>query len=119
LAVQARNGRVADKPEVNDHYASFVLDEPHPPLEEWLRSFTIITTKPNELTTVYHRMPVILYPEDYDERLIRVDGEDPQANLLRPYPAEEMKAKEVLNDLRNVSNNHPELLNSCLMRIHV
>ena len=95
------------------------LNEPHPPLEEWLHSLTIITTKPNELTTVHDRMPVILYPEDYDGWLMRVDGENPQANLLRPYPAEEMKAKEALNALRNVRNNHPELLNSCLMRIHV
>jgi putative SOS response-associated peptidase YedK len=55
------------------------LNEPYPPLEEWLHSFTIITTKPNELTTVHDRMPVILYPEDYDEWLMRVDGEDPQA----------------------------------------
>jgi putative SOS response-associated peptidase YedK len=50
---------------------------------------------------------------------MRVDGEDPQANLLRPYPAEEMKAKDALKDIRNVRNNQPELLNSCLMRIHV
>jgi putative SOS response-associated peptidase YedK len=64
-------------------------------------------------------MPVILYPEDYDEWLMRVDREDPQANLLRPSPAEEMKAKDALKDIRNVRNNHPELLNSCLMRIHV
>jgi putative SOS response-associated peptidase YedK len=85
------------------------LNEPYPPLEEWLRSFTIITTKPNELTTVHDRMSVILYPEDYDEWLMRVDGEDPQANLLRPYPAEEMKAKKALNDMRNVRNNPPRV----------
>ena len=108
--------RVAD---VNDQYSSFVLERAVPPLEERLDSFTIITTKPNELTTVRHRMPVILYPEGYGEWLMRVDGEDPQANLLRPYPAEEMKAKAAFEHIRNVRNNHPELLNSCLMRIHV
>jgi hypothetical protein len=81
--------------------------------EQWLQSFTIITTKPNELTaTVHNRMPVILHREDYDEWLMRVDGEDPPASLLRPYPAGEMKAKEAHKDVGNVRNNHPELLNS-------
>jgi putative SOS response-associated peptidase YedK len=57
--------------------------------DEWLQSLTIITTKPNELTaTVHNRMPVILHQEDYDEWLMGVDGEDPPASLLRPYPAE-------------------------------
>jgi putative SOS response-associated peptidase YedK len=57
-------------------------------------------------------MPVILHQEDYDEWLMRVDGEDPPTNLLLPYPADEMKAKEAHKDVGNVRNNHPELLNS-------
>jgi putative SOS response-associated peptidase YedK len=77
--------------------------------EEWLQGFTIIATKPNELTaTVHNRMPVILHQEDYDEWLMRVDGEDPPANLLRPFPADEMKAKEAHKNVGNLRNNHPE-----------
>jgi putative SOS response-associated peptidase YedK len=34
------------------------------------------------------------------------------AHLLRPYSADEMKAKEAHKDVGNVLNNHPELLNS-------
>jgi putative SOS response-associated peptidase YedK len=84
-----------------------------PVQEQWLQSFSIITTKPNELTaTVHNRMPVILHQEDYDEWLMRVDGEDPPSNLLRPFPASGMKAKEAHKDVGNVRNNHPELLNS-------
>lgn len=83
------------------------------PAGGWLQSFTIITTTPNELTSLVHnRMPVILHPENYEEWLMRVDGEAPPDDLLRPYPAEEMVAKEAHKDVGNVKNNHPELLNS-------
>jgi plasmid maintenance system antidote protein VapI len=34
------------------------------------------------------------------------------AHLLRPFPAEEMVAREAHRDVGNVKNNHPELLNS-------
>jgi putative SOS response-associated peptidase YedK len=65
--------------------------------DEWLQSYTIITTKPIELTaTVHNRMPVILHPDDYEEWLMRVDGESPPTNLLHPFPADEMEAKESL-----------------------
>jgi len=38
-----------------------------PATGDWLQSFSIITTDPNELTgTVHDRMPVILKPSDYD-----------------------------------------------------
>jgi putative SOS response-associated peptidase YedK len=79
----------------------------------WLQSYSIITTTPNELTQEVHtRMPVILHPKDYEEWLMRVDGEKPPVNLLRPFPADQMKAHEAHKDVGNVRNNHPELLNS-------
>jgi putative SOS response-associated peptidase YedK len=84
-----------------------------PILDQWLQTYTIITTTPNELTaTVHNRMPVILHPADYEEWLMRVDGESPPVHLLRPFPPDEMKAKEAHKDVGNVRNNHPELLNS-------
>jgi putative SOS response-associated peptidase YedK len=77
------------------------------------RYYAIITTTPNELTaTVHNRMPVILHPDDYEQWLMRVDGERPPVELLRPYPADEMKAQKVNTGVGNVKNNYPELLNS-------
>ena len=79
----------------------------------WLQSYSIITTTPNELTaTVHNRMPAILEPKDYNRWLERVDGERPPIDLLRPFPADEMVAKEANKDVGNVRNNRPELLNS-------
>ena len=79
----------------------------------WLQSFSIITTTPNELTAqVHNRMPVVLEPKDYNRWRERVDGELLPVDLLRPFPAEQMKAKEAHKDVGNVRNNHPELLNS-------
>jgi putative SOS response-associated peptidase YedK len=87
----------------------------------FLESYTIITTMPNELTaTVHDRMPVILRPQDYDLWLkhIPVEKHVPPAPelellaLLRPYPAEWMKATEAHMDVGNVRNNYPGLLNS-------
>jgi putative SOS response-associated peptidase YedK len=81
--------------------------------DQWLQRFTIITTTPNQLTaTVHNRMPVILHPDDYEEWLMRVDGEEPPTALLRPFPADEMKAREAHKDVGNVRNNSPALLNS-------
>jgi putative SOS response-associated peptidase YedK len=85
-----------------------------------LESFTIISTTPNELTAAVHdRMPVILRPQDYDLWL----SHPPAAvsaparplellALLRPYPADQMAAREAHIDVGNVRNNHPGLLNS-------
>jgi putative SOS response-associated peptidase YedK len=79
----------------------------------WLQSYSIITTMPNELTAqVHNRMPVILEPKDYNRWLERVDNERPPVDLLRPLPADDMKAQEANKDVGNVRNNSSELLNS-------
>ncbi len=51
------------------------------PSDQWLRTFTILTTKPNELVAPIHdRMPVVLAPADYDRWL----GDEPDpAGLCR------------------------------------
>ena len=71
-----------------------------------LRTCTIITTAPNELTgEIHNRMPVILDPEDHDLWLDPdFDQKDPLAELLRPYPADLMEAYPVsrlVNSPRN------------------
>jgi putative SOS response-associated peptidase YedK len=78
-----------------------------PPLE----SFTVITTDPNEVTEPLHdRMPVILEPRDYDRWLDPADPEQPPVDLLRPYPAEKMRAWPVSERVGNVRNDDPTLL---------
>ncbi len=76
-----------------------------------LETFTVITTEPNELTAQVHtRMPVILEPKDYGAWLLASKGERPPLELLRPFPAERMKAQKASRDVGNVRNNRPELI---------
>jgi putative SOS response-associated peptidase YedK len=82
------------------------------PAKETVRSFTIITTTPNELCAPIHdRMPVILPPEAWTGWL----GEEPTADaelkkLLGPYPAERMTMWPVDKRVGNVKNNDPSLI---------
>ena len=77
---------------------------------EWLLSFAIITTTPNELTAqVHNRMPVIVQTRDYDRWLRRGDVEQQPVDVLKPYPAEEMSAQEANKAVGNVRNNGPEM----------
>ncbi len=78
-----------------------------------LETFTIRTTDPTELMEpVHNRMPVILEPKDYDRWLDPGDPARPPLDLLRPYPAERMKAWPVSDRVDNVRNNAPELLDA-------
>ena len=65
--------------------------------EDALRSFTILTTEPNELTAkIHNRMPVIVRREDYARWLDpKVKDYDKLMDILAPYPAEEMIAYPV------------------------
>jgi putative SOS response-associated peptidase YedK len=53
-------------------------------------------------------MPVILKREDYARWLAPADPSHLSLDLLRPFPADEMKAWKVDNDVGNVRNNRPE-----------
>jgi putative SOS response-associated peptidase YedK len=82
------------------------------PAGEWVRSFAIVTTTPNELCAELHdRMPVVLGREAWPAWL----GEEP-ANaselkaLLAPYPPEEMTCWPVSVRVGNVKNNDPSLI---------
>ena len=79
-----------------------------------IRSSTIITTEPNELLgDIHNRMPVILYPEDY-EMWLDPDFDEKEAltTLLKPYPASEMEAYPVSRKVNRPSNNAPECIES-------
>jgi putative SOS response-associated peptidase YedK len=80
-----------------------------------LETYTIVTTDPNELMKpengppIHDRMPVILHRQDYARWLAPADPAQLPVDLLRPFPAEEMKAWRVSNDVGNVRNNRPDL----------
>lgn len=79
--------------------------------DQVLETYTVLTTDPNELLEpIHNRMPVILAPKDYQRWLEPGEATHPPIDLLRPYPAEEMKAWKVGSAVGNVRNNAPELI---------
>ena len=82
------------------------------PAGEWVRSFTIVTTMPNELCApIHNRMPVIL-PSSAWPLWIGEDAAEPEQlkAVLRPYPAEDMTCWLVSARVGNVRNNDPSLI---------
>lgn len=82
------------------------------PEGELLRTCTIITTTPNALIApLHHRMAAILPPEHEADWLKR-DQTDMTflQSLLRPFPAERMKAYPVSPRVNNVRNDDPALI---------
>ena len=82
------------------------------PAGERLRSFTIITTTPNELCAELHnRMPVVLKPDVWPVWLGEMPADVPRLKaLLAPYPADEMICSPVSARVGNVRNNDPSLI---------
>jgi putative SOS response-associated peptidase YedK len=82
------------------------------PAGERIRSFTIVTTTPNELCAELHnRMPVILKPDVWPVWLGEQPADVPQLKaLLAPYPAGEMTCWPVSARVGNVKNNDPSLI---------
>jgi putative SOS response-associated peptidase YedK len=82
------------------------------PAGERIRSFSIITTPPNELCAELHnRMPAVLKPEMWPAWL----GEEPATvrdlkAMLAPYPSEDMICWPVSPRVGNVKNNDPSLI---------
>jgi putative SOS response-associated peptidase YedK len=62
------------------------------------------------METIHNRMPVILAPKDYERWLEPGEPSHLPVDLLKPYPAENMKAWKVKRDVGNVRNNRPELV---------
>ena len=82
------------------------------PAGERIRSFTIITTTPNELCAeIHNRMPVILKAEAWPAWLGEEPAEVPQLKaLLAPYPSEDMICWPVGERVGNVRNNDSSLI---------
>jgi putative SOS response-associated peptidase YedK len=82
------------------------------PAGEWVRSFAIITTEPNELCAQLHnRMPVILKPENWPIWLDEEPANEASLKaLLAPFSSNEMTCWPVSSRVGNVKNNDPGLI---------
>jgi putative SOS response-associated peptidase YedK len=82
------------------------------PAGEWVRSFAIITTRPNKLCAELHdRMPVVLKPEAWPQWLGEQPTDAPRLKaLLAPYPSEQMTCWPVSTRVGNVKNNDASLI---------
>ena len=79
----------------------------NPETQEWLRTCTIITGQPNELVAEIHtRMPAILPPETHEQWLTGEAGKE----VLRPFPAKEMKISRISTRVNQPENNDAGLL---------
>jgi putative SOS response-associated peptidase YedK len=82
-----------------------------PQTREWLETFSILTTDPNQLVAPLHnRMPVIIERKNYARWLDSGDLTQPPIDLLRPFPAEQMIAWKVDKAVGNVRNDSAQLL---------
>ena len=89
-----------------------------PQTHEWLETFSIITTDPNQVVAPLHnRRPVIIERKDYarwlgggDPRQAGTGPGQPPIDLLRPFPAEQMIAWKVDKAVGNVGNDSAQLL---------
>jgi putative SOS response-associated peptidase YedK len=82
------------------------------PAGEWVRSFAIVTTTPNDLCAELHnRMPVVLGRQVWPEWLGEEPADLPRLKaLLAPYPAEEMTCWPVSTRVGSVKSNDPSLI---------
>ena len=77
-----------------------------------LKTFTIITTRPNNtLKPIHNRMPVILHQDLEDQWLnTKIQNPDSIKRLLRPYPDDNMISYAVSNEVNNPENDNPQLI---------
>lgn len=77
-----------------------------------MKTYTIITTKPNkEMADIHNRMPVILNKHQADIWLAPTDITESQADdLLRPAPDGSLNLEIVSEEVNNVRNNYEKLI---------
>jgi putative SOS response-associated peptidase YedK len=86
---------------------------------EWIRTCAIITGPPNALVTAIHdRMPVILPQEAWARWLgEHAADRDELQSLLKPYPAERMKAYTISARVTSVKNDDEGLIEPTMVSI--
>lgn len=93
-------------------YLAGLYESWQPEPEQWQRTFTIVTTEPNNLIApIHNRMPVVL-PEDVVDAWIdpREQDVDRLKQLLRPAPEGYLVARRVSQRANSVKNDDPSLL---------
>ncbi len=82
-----------------------------PAKNEWYKSFTIITTEPNEtVSTLHNRMPVILKKEEEQLWLAQDIPAKEVLPLLDAYPDQEMDVFRVSKEVNKAVNNYADLI---------
>jgi len=77
----------------------------------WHRTFTIVTTSPNEfMTPIHNRMPVVVPPDDWVRWLSSTTAAADLRPLLEPSDSWALDAYPVPPLVNNVRNNGPELV---------
>ncbi len=77
---------------------------------EIIHSFSILTTSPNAvMNDIHERMPVILSRAD-EKRWLSPLPESELIDLLKPYPAEKMKAYKISKLVNSPKNDSAEIL---------
>lgn len=83
----------------------------NPTNQQWYRSFSIITTTPNETVGELHdRMPVILSKEEEKLWLTQDVPVKELLPLLDAYPDDEMKKFRVSKEVNKAVNNYADLI---------
>lgn len=76
-----------------------------------IKSFTILTTTPNEICAdVHDRMPVIVKPEDRDRWLNMDIPPEDLIDIYRPFPEEGMITRPISKLVNSPANDGPEIL---------
>ena len=79
--------------------------------ETWQRTFTIITTSPNDLIAPIHdRMPVIVPSDTADDWLFRGNDATTVMPLLEAAPSDYLVATAVSPRVNSVRNDDPACL---------
>lgn len=80
------------------------------PAGEFIKSFSIVTTSPNELMAEIHdRMPVILSKAD-EKTWLESSDQTELLGLLRPFPAAGMDAYRISKLVNSPGNNSSEII---------
>jgi len=77
---------------------------------ETLRSFSIITTEPNQaVRSLHNRMPVILKKDNEHRWLQDIDTQEAQS-MLEPYPLDDLKVYPISTLVNNPRNNSEDVI---------
>lgn len=94
------------------HFAGLWETWEDPENEETVHSYTIITTDANApMEELHDRMPALLLPEEFDTWL-NPSNHDTNSlqDLIRPWPDDDIEFFRVNDEVGNVRNNRPDLL---------